>query len=76
MSSELDAKRARAARFKAEAKKPPPPLPKNRMAHPGGKIVTTNKEAALAALLARKQAQGIDLTADQRVELLLSSIRR
>lgn len=66
MSSELDAKRARAARFKAEAKKPPPPLPKNRMAHPGGKIVTTNKEAALAALLARKQAQGIDLTADQR----------
>ena len=59
-------RKARAARFKAEAKAGPPPLPVKRLAHPGGKIVTGNKEACLAALLARKQAAGEKLTDDQR----------
>jgi uncharacterized protein with WD repeat len=36
------------------------------MAHPGGKIVSGDKKAALAALLARKQKAGLELTADQR----------
>ena len=32
----------------------------------GGKIVTSNKEAALAALLRRKQEAGLELTIEQR----------
>ena len=63
---EHSARQARAARFKREAAKPPPPLPKNRMAHPGGKIVTSDKDKALAALMARKAAAGTTLTEAQR----------
>ena len=62
----LAAKRARAERFKREAKAGPPPVPTKRIAHPGGKIVTNDKEQALKSLLARKQAQGLELTQDQR----------
>jgi uncharacterized protein with WD repeat len=62
----LAAKRARAERFKREFKAGPPPVPTKRLAHPGGKIVTTDKEQALKNLLARKQAAGLDLTQDQR----------
>ena len=65
--SEADATlSARAARFAREATAAPPPLPQRRMAHPGGKIVTTSKDAALRKLLARKAANGEELTADQR----------
>ena len=52
--TDADRKRkAREARFKQEAAKPPPPKPKRTMAHAGGKV-THNKEAALAAYLKRK----------------------
>ena len=54
----LAAKRARAERFKREFKAGPPPVPTKRLAHPGGKIVTSDKEQALKNLLARKLAQG------------------
>ena len=64
MESE-DAKRARAARFRAEAKQPPPPLPVQRIAHPGGKIVTGNKDACLRKLLQRKLNNGEELTTEQ-----------
>ena len=37
-----------------------------RLAHPGGKIVTSNKDACLLKLLARKEANGEVLTTDQR----------
>lgn len=62
----LAAKRARAERFKREFKAGPPPVPSKRLAHPGGKIVTSDKEQALKNLLARKLAQGAELTQDQR----------
>ena len=62
----LAAKRARAERFKREFKAGPPPVPTKRLAHPGGKIVTSDKEQALKNLLARKLAQGAELTQDQR----------
>lgn len=58
--------RRSAARFAREAQQGPPPLPVNRMAHPGGKIVTTDKNKALAALLERKQRAGLELTSEQR----------
>ena len=62
----LAAKRARAERFKREFKAGPPPVPTKRLAHPGGKVVTSDKEQALKNLLARKLAQGAELTQDQR----------
>lgn len=64
--SDAAQRKARAARFKAEAKAGPPPLPKKNFAHPGGKIATSDKEACLAKLIARKQAAGEDLSEDQR----------
>ena len=65
-SSQTDAKRkARAERFKNDAKKILPPKPKRSFAHPGGKI-THNKEAALAAYLKRKKGR---LTEQQKAML-------
>uniref|UniRef100_A0A7S0PWY2 Uncharacterized protein n=1 Tax=Coccolithus braarudii TaxID=221442 RepID=A0A7S0PWY2_9EUKA len=61
-----DVLRARAARFRAEARRPPPPLPKDRMAWTGGKIVTNSKDACLLKFIERKVAQGQELTADQQ----------
>ena len=58
-------KRARAARFRAEAKKPPPPLPTKRIAWAGGKIATNSKDACLRKLLERKMANGETLTPEQ-----------
>jgi len=53
--SKEDLRRAhRAAKFAKEADAPPP-VPKKTMAHPGGKI-TSNKDEATAAFLARKAA--------------------
>ena len=53
--SKEDLRRAhRAAKFAKEAAAPPP-VPKKTMAHPGGKI-TSNKDEATAAFLARKAA--------------------
>ena len=57
---------ARARRFEAEGSKPPPPLPARRLAHPGGKIVTSNKAAVLDAFLKRKARAGVTLTEDQQ----------
>ena len=56
---------ARQARFKAEAKLGPPPLPKRQFAH-AEKLVKTDPADRLAKLLARKAAAGMELTADQR----------
>ena len=65
-SSQSDAKRkARAERFKNDAKKILPPKPKRSFAHPGGKV-THNKEAALAAYLKRKKGR---LTEQQKAML-------
>ena len=74
-SEDLDARRARALRFQREAAKPPPPLPVKRMAHPGGKIVTGDKDACLRKLLLRKAANGEVLTADQRRALQTLSVQ-
>lgn len=63
---DLARNRARARRFEAEARNPPPPLPKNRMAHPGGKIVTNDKAEVMRAFLARKAAAGAPMTVDQQ----------
>ena len=60
-----EAKRARAARFRAEAKKPPPPLPQKRIAWAGGKIATNSKDECLRRLLQRKMANGEKLTPEQ-----------
>lgn len=48
-----DAKQRRAARFASDASKPPPPVPKKVMAHPGGRM-TSNKDEATAKFLARR----------------------
>ena len=56
---------ARAARFAQEAAKGPPPLPVKRLAHPGGKIVTSDRQHVLTSLLERKIAAGEQLTAEQ-----------
>ena len=63
MSEEL--KRARLERFKAEAKRPPPPLPSKRIPWAGGKIETSDKDAVLRKFLLRKLATGDALTAEQ-----------
>jgi len=47
----------RAARFAREAEKGAPPIPKRRMAHPGGKM-RTNKEEATKKFLERRQREG------------------
>ena len=60
-----EVKRARAARFRAEAKKPPPPLPQKRIAWAGGKIATNSKDECLRKLLQRKMANGEKLTPEQ-----------
>ena len=56
---------ARSARFHREQQRPPPPLPTNRIAHSGGKIVTSDKDRAFRKLLERKAKAGEPLTADQ-----------
>ena len=66
MVDESARRQARAQRFKEEAKRGPPPLPVKRMAHPGGKIVTSDRDKALAALIARKQRNGEELTVEQK----------
>ena len=58
-------RKARAARFKREAANPPP-VPVKNFAHPGGKIVTSDKDAALLKLLERKEKAGIALTEEQQ----------
>ena len=55
----------RKERFLREANQPPPPVPVKRIAHPGGKIVTSDKDAALLKLIARKQKAGEPLSEDQ-----------
>ena len=65
-SEDAAKKKARAERFKQEAKAGPPPLPVRKMAHPGGKIVTSDKEKVLQKLIDRKVAAGEALTADQQ----------
>ena len=65
-ASESELKAARRARFRQEAKAGPPPLPKRTFAHPGGKIVTSDKDAALRKLLERKLRAGEALSADQQ----------
>ena len=59
-------KQERRERFAREAKHPPPPVPVKRIAHPGGKIVSSDKDACLMKLIARKQAAGEELSDDQR----------
>ena len=71
-------RQARAARN--EAKKVPPPLPTNRMAHPGGKIITSDKVAkvdkkvdkvaALAAQLAAQLAEDEALARQLQQQML------
>ena len=69
--------KARAARFKAEAKRPPPPTPK--FWAPGlptenvaratvfeHKVVKSDKDVALQKLIARKAKAGVSLTEDQK----------
>lgn len=63
--AEVELKRARAERFKAEAKKPIPPVPRNRIAWSGGKLVTSDKEEVLLKFIQRKLAAGSELTAEQ-----------
>ena len=48
----------RKERFLREVNQPPPQPPAKKLAHPGGKIVTSDKERALLKLIARKQAAG------------------
>ena len=54
LAQQAELREARAARFAAEAAKPPPPPPPKVLAHPGGKIVTSDKRTALLSLLARQ----------------------
>ena len=56
---------ARRQRFKAEARRGPPPVPQRTFAHPE-KLVKSDADACLAKLLARKAAAGVTLTPDQR----------
>jgi hypothetical protein len=56
----------RKERFLREVNQPPPQPPAKKLAHPGGKIVTSDKERALLKLIARKQAAGEALSDDQR----------
>ena len=76
---EAQRRQDRKERFLREAQQPPPPLPVKRIAHPGGKIVTSDKDAALHKLIARKQAAGEALTDDQQralAELTAKSTER
>ena len=57
---------ARAARFRREEQRPPPPLPTNRITVSEGKVVTSDKDLALRKLIERKAAAGVQLTADQQ----------
>ena len=57
---------ARAARFRREEQRPPPPLPTNRITISEGKVVTSDKDLALRKLIERKAAAGVQLTADQQ----------
>ena len=63
---------ARAARFRREEQKPPPPLPTNRITVSEGKVVTSDKDVALRKLLERKATAGVPLTVDQ--QRVLSSL--
>jgi hypothetical protein len=63
---------ARAARFRREEQRPPPPLPTNRITVSEGKVVTSDKDVALRKLLERKAVAGVPLTADQ--QRVLSSL--
>ena len=63
---------ARAARFKREEQRPPPPLPTNRITISEGKVVTSDKDVVLRKLLQRKATAGVPLTADQ--QRVLSSL--
>lgn len=53
-ADELARRAKRAAKFGAEATRPPPPVPKRTFAHAGGQM-TTNKQVATAKFLRRKQ---------------------
>ena len=57
---------ARAARFRREEQRPPPPLPTNRITVSEGKVVTSDKDLALRKLIERKSAARVQLTADQQ----------
>ena len=63
---------ARAARFRREEQRAPPPLPTNRITVSEGKVVTSDKDVALRKLLERKAIAGVPLTADQ--QRVLSSL--
>ena len=63
---------ARAARFRREEQRAPPPLPTNRITVSEGKVVTSDKDLALRKLMERKAAAGVPLTADQ--QRVLSSL--
>lgn len=63
-AAELERRQRRAAKFAADAAKPPPPLPKRRFAWDGGAI-TSNKAHAAARFLRRD-----NLNPDQRKALL------
>ena len=63
---------ARAARFRREEQRPPPPLPTNRITVSEGKVVTSDKDVALRKLLERKATAGVPLTVDQ--QRVLSSL--
>jgi len=65
-TSEAAPRQARAARFDNKAKNPPQPPPTNRMAHPGGKIASSNKDAALTAPPASKTKAGMPLKVDKQ----------
>eukprot|EP00633_Aureoumbra_lagunensis_P007836 CAMPEP_0197308786 /NCGR_PEP_ID=MMETSP0891-20130614/7293_1 /TAXON_ID=44058 ORGANISM="Aureoumbra lagunensis, Strain CCMP1510" /NCGR_SAMPLE_ID=MMETSP0891 /ASSEMBLY_ACC=CAM_ASM_000534 /LENGTH=363 /DNA_ID=CAMNT_0042793479 /DNA_START=4171 /DNA_END=5258 /DNA_ORIENTATION=- len=54
--SDEERKKLRAARFAADAEKGAPPIPKRKMAWPGGKI-KSNKEEAMAKFERRKQQE-------------------
>lgn len=61
----------RAARFAAEAAKPPPPSPPKRMAWPGGKL-TTNKADAVRKFIERKRESETGLAKEAEASLLAS----
>ena len=64
----------RKARFRAEARKAPPPLPTNRLTVWSGKVTRSDKDAALAAFVARKARLGQPLNeAQQRAASALSA---
>lgn len=65
-SDDVRRKQERRERFNREKKNPPPPPPVKRLAHPGGKIVTSDKDACLLKLIARKQAAGEELNEAQK----------